>query len=68
MLTRTSGLRLQSLIKDVVSLYTNLIKAAFLGPSFLSTLSEAEKEKLGRWQSSLDGLGSWLPSCVRNVR
>ena len=55
------------MIKEVTSLYADMIKAAFL-PSFLSAMEDSEREKLGKWQSSVDGLGAWLPSCVRNVR
>ena len=58
----------QDMIYDVASLYADLIKAAFF-PSSPAVLSISSKEKQSSpWQSSADGVGAWLPSCVRHVR
>lgn len=58
----------QDMIYDVASLYADLIKAAFF-PSCPAVLSISSKEKqTSSWQSPADGVGAWLPSCVRHVR
>lgn len=57
----------EEMIQDVASLYADLIKAAFF-PSFPTVLSISSKEKQSMWQSPVEGIGAWLPSCVRHVR
>lgn len=58
----------EDMIHDVASLYADLIKAAFF-PSSPAVLSISSKEKQSSsWQSPADGVGAWLPSCVRHVR
>lgn len=64
----TRSLCFQDMIHDVASLYADLIKAAFF-PSSPAVLSISSKEKQSSsWQSPADGVGAWLPSCVRHVR
>ena len=55
------------MIQDVTSLYADLAKAAFF-PSSPAVLTVPVKEKQGVWCSPMDGMGAWLPSCVRYVR
>lgn len=58
----------QDMIYDVALSYADLIKAAFF-PSSPAVLSISSKEKQSSsWQSPADGVGAWLPSCVRHVR
>lgn len=58
----------QDMIFDVASLYADLIKAAFF-PSSPAVLCISSKEKQSSsWPSPADGVGAWLPSCVRHVR
>ena len=56
----------QEMVHDVASLYADLIKAAFF-PNSAAAVS-VSKDKQSCWHSPLDGLGAWLPSCVRYVR
>ena len=55
------------MIQDVTSLYADLVKAAFF-PSSPAVLTVPVNEKQGVWCSAMDGMGAWLPSCVRHVR
>ena len=55
------------MIQDVTSLYADLVKAALLQSS-PAVLTVPVKEKQGVWHSPMDGMGAWLPSCVRYVR
>lgn len=55
------------MIQDVTSLYADLVKAAFF-PSTPAVLTVPVKEKQVLWCSPMDGMGAWLPSCVRYVR
>lgn len=57
----------EEMLHDVASLYADLIKAAFF-PSSSSALSVPSKEKQSCWHSPVEGMGAWLPSCVRYVR
>jgi len=57
----------EEMIHDVASLYADLIKAAFF-PSPPAVLSTPSKEKQSIWHSPVEGMGAWLPSCVRYVR
>ena len=57
----------QEMIQDVTSLYADLVKAAFF-PSSPAVLTVPTKEKQGVWHTPVDGMGAWLPSCVRYVR
>ena len=55
------------MIQDITSLYADLVKAAFF-PSAPAVLTVPVKEKPVLWCSPMDGMGAWLPSCVRYVR
>ncbi|XP_078365831.1 exocyst complex component 2-like [Oculina patagonica] len=57
----------EEMIQDVTSLYADLVKAAFF-PSSPAVLTVPVNEKQGVWCSPMDGMGAWLPSCVRYVR
>ncbi|PFX23413.1 exocyst complex component 2-like isoform X1 [Stylophora pistillata] len=57
----------EEMIHDVTSLYADLVKAAFF-PSSPAVLNVPAKEKQGSWHSPVEGMGAWLPSCVRYVR
>lgn len=57
----------QEMIHDVTSSYADLVKAAFF-PSSSTVLNVPSKEKQGSWHTPLEGMGAWLPSCVRYVR
>lgn len=57
----------QEMVHDVASLYADLIKAAFF-PNSAAGVSVTSNDKQSCWRSPVDGLGSWLPSCVRYVR
>ena len=55
------------MIQDITSLYADLVKAAFF-PSAPAVPTVPVKEKQVLWCSPMDGMGAWLPSCVRYVR
>lgn len=57
----------EEMVHDVASLYADLIKAAFF-PNSAAAVSVTSNDKQSCWRSPVDGLGSWLPSCVRYVR
>ncbi|XP_068701050.1 exocyst complex component 2-like isoform X2 [Montipora foliosa] len=57
----------EEMVHDVASLYADLIKAAFF-PNSVSALIDASKDKQHYWHTPVDGMGAWLPSCVRYVR
>lgn len=57
----------QEMIHDVTSSYADLVKAAFF-PSSSTVLNVPSKEKQGSWHTPVEGMGAWLPSCVRYVR
>lgn len=57
----------EEMIHDVTSSYADLVKAAFF-PSSSTVLNVPSKEKQGSWHTPLEGMGAWLPSCVRYVR
>ncbi|XP_067054130.1 exocyst complex component 2-like isoform X2 [Acropora muricata] len=57
----------EEMVHDVASLYADLIKAAFF-PNSAAAVSVTSNDKQSSWRSPVDGLGSWLPSCVRYVR
>ena len=55
------------MIQDLTSLYADLVKAAIFS-SAPAVLTVPVKEKQVLWCSPMDGMGAWLPSCVRYVR
>lgn len=55
------------MIHDVTSSYADLVKAAFF-PISSTVLNVPSKEKQGSWHTPVEGMGAWLPSCVRYVR
>ncbi|XP_041376144.1 exocyst complex component 2-like isoform X2 [Gigantopelta aegis] len=60
--------KLKQMISELVSLFTNLIRAAFL-PESLETIPDIERQKYGIWPGKKkDVPGAWLPHCVRHIR
>ncbi|XP_074644700.1 exocyst complex component 2-like [Tubulanus polymorphus] len=60
----------KEMIQEVINLFTNLLRAAFL-PVTLENLSrdKTKREIFGYWPDArLDIPGAWLPHCVRYVR
>jgi len=55
------------MIQDMTSVYADLVKAAFF-PSTPALRTVPVKEKQVIWCSPMDGMGAWLPLCVRYVR
>ena len=60
---------LQQMIAELVGLFANFVRAAFL-PESLENLTDMEREKFGLWPSVSKSLvaGTWLPHCVRTIR
>ena len=53
-------------MKEITKLYSTFVRAAFF-PSSRDSKSSSRKTT-GMWQSSLEGIGAWLPSCVRSIK
>ncbi|EDO32546.1 predicted protein [Nematostella vectensis] len=62
--SQENEVKFKSMVEDVTSLYTDLVRAAFL-PSSVGL--SRQPDHLGKWQSSHEGMSAWLPFCVRNV-
>lgn len=61
-------LQFRQMINDIIALFTNLIRAAFL-PQSLENVAPEERRVYGIWPESKHDIPSaWLPSCVRHVR
>lgn len=60
---------LQHMIAELVGLFANFVRAAFL-PESLENLSDIEREKFGKWPVPNRSVvpGTWLPHCVRTIR
>lgn len=54
------------MITDTISLFSNLVRAAFLPQTLPEKLSAEDKTKYGQWNQVIPG--DWLPSCVRHIR
>ncbi|XP_076112322.1 exocyst complex component 2-like isoform X2 [Mytilus galloprovincialis] len=56
----------KQMITDTISLFSNLVRAAFLPQTLPEKLSAEDKTKYGQWNQVIPG--DWLPSCVRHIR
>ncbi|XP_064641021.1 exocyst complex component 2-like isoform X2 [Lineus longissimus] len=58
----------KTMISEVINLFSNLLRAAFL-PDTLESLERKERKNYGHWPDPrIDIPGAWLPHCVRYVR
>ncbi|CAH1269792.1 Hypp4243 [Branchiostoma lanceolatum] len=60
--------RFKKMVKEVMSVYSKLLRAAFL-PQSLSSLPKEERAKYGVWpEGKYDNMAHWLPQFVRTIR
>ncbi|XP_013403813.1 exocyst complex component 2 isoform X2 [Lingula anatina] len=58
----------KKMASDVIQLFSNLMRAAFL-PESLENIDPALRKTFGEWsESKHDTRGAWLPHCVRYIR
>lgn len=56
------------MVTDLISLFSNLVRAAFL-PESLENIAQETREGYGKWPAPCSDIpGGWLPSSVRHVR
>ncbi|KAK3086910.1 hypothetical protein FSP39_025328 [Pinctada imbricata] len=60
--------KFKQMVTDVISLFSNLVRAAFL-PKSLENTPEENRKEFGIWRDNKQEIpGAWLPSGVRYVR
>ncbi|XP_048748841.2 exocyst complex component 2-like isoform X2 [Ostrea edulis] len=58
----------KQMVTDLISLFSNLVRAAFL-PESLENIAQETREGYGKWPAPCSDIpGGWLPSSVRHVR
>lgn len=57
------------MVTEIISLFSNLVRAAFLPQTLPEKLSAEDISKYGQWKECKQDIpGAWLPSCVRHIR
>lgn len=61
--------RFKEMVTEIISLFSNLVRAAFLPQTLPEKLSAEDISKYGQWKECKQDIpGAWLPSCVRHIR
>lgn len=56
------------MVTDLISLFSNLVRAAFL-PESLENIAKETRDSFGKWPCPCSDIpGGWLPSSVRYIR
>lgn len=59
---------IQQMVTDLISLFSNLVRAAFL-PESLENIAQETRDSFGKWPCPCSDIpGGWLPSSVRYIR
>lgn len=59
---------IQQMVTDLISLFSNLVRAAFL-PESLENIAKEMRDSFGKWPCPCSDIpGGWLPSSVRYIR
>lgn len=59
---------IQQMVTDLISLFSNLVRAAFL-PESLENIAKETRDSFGKWPCPCSDIpGGWLPSSVRYIR